>query len=67
MQANGPNRDLFSKSLTHLVQKGSVEVDIMAENKRQTFMGLIVYSGREIVETEKDIWAVPDWLLFGSL
>jgi predicted AAA+ superfamily ATPase len=39
----------------------------MAENERLTSMGLIVYSGREIVEIEKDIWAVPDWLLFGGL
>jgi len=30
-------------------------------------LGIVVYSGREIVEIRKNIWGIPDWLLFVGL
>ena len=34
------------------------------EHKNQSPFGIIVYRGREIGEVRKNIWAIPDWLLF---
>lgn len=34
------------------------------EHKSQSPFGIIVYRGREIGEVRKNIWAIPDWLLF---
>jgi len=38
----------------------------MRDHKNLAPMGIIVYSGKEIAEIRKNIWAVPDWLLFGG-
>ena len=32
---------------------------------RRRKLGLVVYRGREVAEIERNVWAVPDWLLFG--
>ncbi|MBI2470786.1 MAG: ATP-binding protein [Planctomycetes bacterium] len=37
----------------------------MKEHKKVTPLGIILYRGRELKEVRKDIWAIPDWLLFG--
>ena len=39
----------------------------MKEHKKVTPMGIIVYRGRELKEVRKDIWAIPDWYLFGGV
>ncbi|KAF0146506.1 MAG: ATPase AAA [Nitrospirae bacterium] len=36
-------------------------------HKRSTQIGLIVYRGKELIEIRKNIWAVPDWFLFGGV
>ncbi|MBI5327095.1 MAG: ATP-binding protein [Deltaproteobacteria bacterium] len=36
------------------------------EHRGKAKMGIIVYQGREIAEVRKNIWAVPDWYLFGA-
>ncbi|MCX8026791.1 MAG: ATP-binding protein [Thermodesulfovibrionales bacterium] len=36
----------------------------MAEHLKTAPFGIIVYQGREIVEIKKNIWAIPDWMLF---
>jgi hypothetical protein len=38
----------------------------MIDHKNLAPLGLIVYSGKEVIEIRKNIWAVPDWLLFGG-
>jgi predicted AAA+ superfamily ATPase len=38
----------------------------MAEHKRTTPFGIIVYHGKELGMVRKNIWAVPDWALFGA-
>jgi len=38
----------------------------MQENKRAA-LGIIVYPGKSLTEVRKDIWAVPDWFLFGGM
>lgn len=39
----------------------------MSENKKHTSLGLVVYRGRALTEIRKNIWAVPDWFLFGGI
>jgi len=39
----------------------------MIDYRKHAPVGLIVYSGREVVEIRKNIWAVPDWLLLGGI
>lgn len=36
----------------------------MSEHKKAAPFGIIVYRGKEIGEVNKNIWAIPDWLLF---
>lgn len=38
----------------------------MDEHRTHAPAGLIIYHGRELVEVRKNIWAVPDWYLFGA-
>jgi predicted AAA+ superfamily ATPase len=35
------------------------------EHKSQSPFGIIVYRGKEMGEVRKNIWAIPDWFLFG--
>ncbi len=44
----------------------SVETFI-AGHPQTAHVGLVVYPGDEITEIRKNVWAVPDWYLFGSL
>jgi len=39
----------------------------MTENKKAASLGIVVYPGKTIAEIRKNIWAVPDWFLFGGL
>ena len=39
----------------------------MKEYGKACDMGIVVYRGDDIVEIRKDIWAVPDWALFGKM
>ncbi|MBI4650319.1 ATP-binding protein [Candidatus Desantisbacteria bacterium] len=39
----------------------------ITEQKKIVPFGLIVYAGNELVEIRKNIWAVPDWILFGGI
>jgi predicted AAA+ superfamily ATPase len=39
----------------------------MSTHKRKSSIGLIVYRGSELAEIRKNIWAVPDWMLFGKV
>ena len=39
----------------------------MTDHKNLVPLGIIVYSGREVAEIRKNIWAVPDWLLFSGI
>ncbi|MBS4062574.1 MAG: DUF4143 domain-containing protein, partial [Bacteroidetes bacterium] len=36
----------------------------MSEHKKAAPFGIIVYRGKEAGEVNKNIWAIPDWLLF---
>lgn len=36
----------------------------MSDHKKAAPFGIIVHRGREIGEVNKNIWAIPDWLLF---
>ncbi len=38
----------------------------MADHKKNVPLGIIVYSGKNIVEIRENIWGVLDWLLFGG-
>lgn len=38
----------------------------MNEHRTIAPVGLIVYRGKELVEVRRNIWAVPDWYLFGA-
>lgn len=39
----------------------------MNEHKKSVPIGIIVYRGRELKEIRKNIWAIPDWYLFGGI
>ncbi len=39
----------------------------LKEHKTTSPLGLVVYKGRDLTEIRKNIWAVPDWYLFGGL
>jgi len=39
----------------------------MTDHNSLVPLGIFVYSGREIVEIRKNIWGIPDWLLFVGL
>lgn len=36
------------------------------EHKKAAPFGLVIYPGRALEEIRKNIWAVPDWFLFGT-
>lgn len=38
----------------------------MAAHKKESPIGLVIYTGNEIAEIRKNIWAVPDWALFSG-
>ena len=38
----------------------------MKDHERNSPLGLLVYRGKEFTEIRKNIWAVPDWYLFGG-
>jgi hypothetical protein len=44
----------------------SVEL-FMNEHKRKCHLGLIIYHGGQVSEIRKNIWAVPDWAIFGVI
>ena len=54
----------LSKTVSHADAR-NIE-SFMKEHKKKTPLGLIVYPGRLLAEIRKNIWAVPDWFLFGS-
>lgn len=37
----------------------------MNEHKKNCPLGLIIYHGHQVSEVRKNIWAVPDWAVFG--
>ncbi len=37
----------------------------MDQHRKACSLGLVVYPGRTLLEIRKNIWAVPDWFLFG--
>jgi uncharacterized protein len=37
----------------------------MDQHRKASPLGLVVYPGRTLLEIRKNIWAIPDWLLFG--
>lgn len=37
------------------------------EHKKNSSVGLLIYHGREVLEIRKNIWAVPDWAIFGVI
>jgi len=39
----------------------------MKENKKASPLGIVVYRGREFKEIRPNIWAIPDWYLFGGI
>ena len=39
----------------------------MKEHKQIVPFGIIIYRGREFKEIRQNIWAVPDWYLFGAI
>ena len=39
----------------------------MKDHKKRAPLGIIVYRGKELKEVRRDIWAIPDWLLFGGI
>ncbi|HLE88272.1 MAG TPA: hypothetical protein VI727_11480 [Candidatus Brocadiaceae bacterium] len=39
----------------------------MKDHKKRAPLGIIIYRGKEFKEVRKDIWAIPDWLLFGGI
>ena len=38
----------------------------IAGHKQAVPFGIIVYHGKELKMVRKNIWAVPDWALFGA-
>ena len=39
----------------------------LSEHPKAAKVGLVVYSGDEIAEIRKGVWAIPDWYLMGAL
>ncbi|MFN3533746.1 MAG: hypothetical protein ACK41Q_14800, partial [Candidatus Brocadia sp.] len=39
----------------------------MKDHKQIAPFGIIIYRGREFKEIRQNIWAVPDWYLFGAI
>jgi hypothetical protein len=39
----------------------------IAEHKKTSPSGIIVYRGKDLYQIRKDIWAIPDWYLFGGI
>ena len=39
----------------------------MAEHPDTAKIGLVVYSGDDVVELRRNVWGVPDWYLLGAL
>jgi predicted AAA+ superfamily ATPase len=37
----------------------------ISEHKKTSPLGIVVYRGRDFKEIRKNIWAIPDWYLFG--
>jgi predicted AAA+ superfamily ATPase len=37
------------------------------ERKKNSSVSPIIYHGREVLEIRKNIWAVPDWIIFGVI
>jgi uncharacterized protein len=42
-----------------------LETFVLEHGKRAP-LGILVYPGRELVQVRKNVWAVPDWFLFGA-
>jgi uncharacterized protein len=39
----------------------------ISEHKKTSPLGIIVYRGKTLHEIRKNIWAIPDWYLFGGI
>jgi predicted AAA+ superfamily ATPase len=39
----------------------------ISTHKKTSYVGIVVYRGREIKEIRTNIWAIPDWYLFGGV
>lgn len=39
----------------------------ISEHKKSSPFGIVVYRGKEFKEIRKNIWAIPDWYLFGGM
>ncbi|HKZ57478.1 MAG TPA: ATP-binding protein [Thermodesulfovibrionales bacterium] len=39
----------------------------ISTHKKTSHIGIVVYRGREIKEIRTNIWAIPDWYLFGGV
>jgi hypothetical protein len=39
----------------------------LAEHPRAGQVGLVIYTGNEMAEIRKNVWAVPDWYLLGAV
>jgi predicted AAA+ superfamily ATPase len=39
----------------------------IAEHKKTSPSGIIIYRGKDLYQIRKDIWAIPDWYLFGGI
>lgn len=39
----------------------------ISEHKKTSSFGIIVYRGRDFKEVRTNIWAIPDWYLFGGV
>jgi uncharacterized protein len=37
----------------------------LSEHRSNASIGIIIYPGRDLVEIREQIWAVPDWFIFG--
>ena len=56
------------KSSTHVTAADGRSVEtFLSEHPKAGQIGLVVYSGDEMTEIRKGVWAVPDWYLLGSL
>ena len=38
----------------------------LREYRKEAPLGIVVYPGRELLQIRQNIWAIPDWFLFGS-
>jgi predicted AAA+ superfamily ATPase len=57
-----------TKSSIRVSRADARSVETFLEEHPQTAkVGLVVYPGSELVELRKNIWAVPDWYLFGAV